>query len=245
MKRGYPLNKYACLMLLSLVALPGAAKAANTFADTLAATAAGTNTTAAATAPQGKEAEYLALVAKAQASPANVDWETIRNAYVQTSYYDPYGGAQAIWYSLQRAGQRLAAENTPDALAAYNELQTRHYAHYRAHLQAVDLYDKTKLQHVDREAHFAALKGILNSILATGDGKTPETAYRVIDPAEEMMIIKALHLKNEGQDFRQKEGHFWDVQKYVNPMNSQKGEMFFNVDAILMAPPRAKTPVTP
>ncbi len=241
------MNKFACLFLLSLVALPGAASAATTFADTLAATAAGKTTAVAPAAnlPQGKDADYLALVAKAQATPNNIDWEAIRAAYVQTSYYDPYGGAQAIWYTLQRAGQRLASENTPEALANYNELQARHFAHYRAHLQAVDLYDKTRLQHVDREAHFAELKGILNSILATGDGKTETTAYRVIDPAEELMIIKALHLRPEGQDFRQREGHFWDVQRYVNPLNNQKGEMFFNVDAILMAPPKAKLPITP
>jgi len=179
-----------------------------------------------------KDQEYLDFVAKAGA-PETIDWVALRALYVETSFYDPYGGAQSIWYSLQRAGQQVIEDESGEALKKYKELLNKHFGHYRAHLQAIDLANKTGTAHVNRAYHEAAFKGILRSIRATGDGRTPETAFRVIDPAEEHMILKTFHYRLNGQDFRQKDGHFWDVLKYTNPQNNAEGEMFFNVDTIL------------
>jgi hypothetical protein len=187
-----------------------------------------------------KDQEYLDFVASAGA-PETVDWAAMRELYVETSFYDPYGGAQSIWYSLQRAGQQMIEEEGGgEALKNYKELLAKHYAHYRAHLQAIDLSGKTGTPHVDRKRHEAAFKGILKSIRATGDGRTPETAFKVIDPAEEHMILKTFHYRFNSQDFRQKDGHFWDVLKYTNPQNETEGEMYFNVDTILRVSSQAK-----
>lgn len=179
-----------------------------------------------------KDQEYLNFVAKAGA-PETIDWNALRALYVETSFYDPYGGAQAIWYSLQRAGQAVIDSPTTDNVKAYKELLNKHFAHYRAHLQAIDLATKTGTPYVNRSFHEAAFKGILRAIRATGDGRTPETSFHVIDPAEEHMILKAYHYRLNGQDFRQKDGHFWDVLKYTNPQTNTDGEMYFNVDTIL------------
>lgn len=179
-----------------------------------------------------KDQEYLDFVAKA-GSPETIDWAALRALYVETSFYDPYGGAQAIWYSLQRAGQQVIEESGGEALKNYKELLNKHFAHYRAHLQALDLANKTGTPHVNRAFHEAAFKGILRSIRMTGDGRTPETAFKVIDPAEEQMILKTFHYRFTSQEFRQKDGHFWDVLKYTNPQTNTEGEMYFNVDTIL------------
>lgn len=190
-----------------------------------------------------KDAEYLALVDKANAGDGKgVDWAQLRNLYVQTSFYDPYGGAQAIWYSLQRAGMVVVASPTEENVRAYKTLLNKHFAHYRAHLQAIDLWNKTKTTAVNKALHENAFREILRSIRLTGDGKTPETAFRVIDPAEESMILKTFHYRLTGQEFRQNNGQFWDVLKYVNPQvpdtngKPAQQEMFFNVNVILQAP---------
>lgn len=186
-----------------------------------------------------KDEEYLAFVSKAGA-PETIDWAAVRSLYVETSFYDPYGGAQAVWYNLQRAAQLVVDDPSPGNLANYKTLLKKHFAHYRAHLQAVDFVNKTGSTQVNRDYHENALKGILRAIRATGDGRTPETAFQVIDPAEEQMILKTFHYRPTGQDFRQKDGHFWDVLKYNNPQTNTDGEMFFNVDTILMASNRNK-----
>lgn len=189
-----------------------------------------------------KDAEYLALVDKANAGDGKaVDWTQLRNAYVLTSFYDPYGGAQAIWYSLQRAGMVVVASPTEENVRAYQTLLNKHFAHYRAHLQAIDLWNKTKTSAVNKSLHENAFREILRSIRLTGDGKTPETAFRVIDPAEESMILKTFHYRLTGQEFRQNNGQFWDVLKYINPQvmgpdgKPAQQEMFFNVNVILQA----------
>ena len=190
-----------------------------------------------------KDAEYLALVDKANAGDSKViDWAQLRSLYVQTSFYDPYGGAQAIWYSLQRAGMVVVASPTEENVRAYRTLLNKHFAHYRAHLQAIDLWNKTKTSAVNKSLHENAFREILRSIRLTGDGKSPETAFRVIDPAEESMILKTFHYRLVGQEFRQNNGQFWDVLKYINPQvmgadgKPAQQEMFFNVNVILQAP---------
>jgi hypothetical protein len=203
--------------------------------------------TPAAVAPVSKDDEYLALVAKVNtdnASNAAIDWTQLRNLYVQTSFYDPYGGAQAIWYSLQRAGMQVVANPSDENVKAYRDLLNKHFAHYRSHLQAIDLWNKTKTSVINKILHENAFRDILRSIRLTGDGKSPETAFKVIDPAEEHMILKTFHYRLVGQEFRQNNGQFWDVLKYVNPQTAspdgkaEPQEMFFNVNVILTAPNR-------
>ncbi|HYD17209.1 MAG TPA: DUF4919 domain-containing protein [Patescibacteria group bacterium] len=191
-----------------------------------------------------KDQQYLDLVAKANANPAAaIDWAALRQLYTQTSFYDPYGGAQAIWYGLQQAGQVIATDPSEANVKAYRTLLDRHFAHYRAHLQAIDFWNKTKSPLINKEFHERAFRDILRSIRLTGDGKTPATAFRVIDPAEEQMILKTFHFRLVSQEFRQNKSRPLDVLKYVNPQTSaptdkpQVQEMFFDVTAIVRAQP--------
>ncbi|MEZ0262453.1 MAG: DUF4919 domain-containing protein [Alphaproteobacteria bacterium] len=186
--------------------------------------------------------EYLNMVEQA-VSGKEPDWVALRNLYTQTSFYEPYGGAQAIWYSLQRAGQLAMTEPSSETQMSYNNLLAQHFAHYRSHLQALDMIDKAKLTRTDRAFHQKALAGIVSSITTSGDGKTPETAFKVIDPAEENLILKTyFHYQLVSQEFRQKDGHFWDVINYVNPATEAAGTLYFNVDVILTAPGK-RTPI--
>lgn len=180
--------------------------------------------------------EYLNMVEQAL-SGKDPDWVKLRELYIRTSFYEPYGGAQAIWYSLQRAGQLAMSDPSTETQMSYNTLLAQHFAHYRSHLQALDMIDKAKLTRTDRAFHQKALAGIVSAITSSGDGKTPETAFKVIDPAEENLILKTyFHYQLASQEFRQKDGHFWDVLHYVNPATEETGSLYFNVDVILTAP---------
>ena len=106
-------------------------------------------------------------------------------------------------------------------------------------MQALDMIDKGRLPQTDKPFHQKAVESITHAILATGDGKTPETAFRVIDPAEETMLLKNhFHYTLDSQEFRQQVGNFWDVLNYTNPSTKETGKLFFNVDQILGAPRR-------
>lgn len=222
---------YVIGMVLGLAVLPLAGQAAEHATATPPSSAALPSRAATVSTDQ----EYLALVADAN-SGKDVDWQKLRDLYTRTSFYDPYGGAQEIWYLLQRAGQQVVYDQSPEAMQEYNTLLDQHFAHFRSHMQALDMIDKGHLPQGDRAFHQKALSAITRAILATGDGKSPETAYHVIDPAEETMLLKTyFHYNVEGQEFRQNSGHFWDVLNYKDA-GGNHGSVFFNVDQILTAP---------
>jgi hypothetical protein len=183
---------------------------------------------------------YLAVVTQVMQGRREADWKTLRALYTQTSFYDPYGGAQAVWYSLQRAGQQIIYDSSPEAKQEYDLLLAQHFAHYRSHMQALEMIDRARLPAADRGMHQKALVGIVNAIVSTGNGSTPATAIHVIDPAEENYVLKTYyHYQLTGQEFQQDKGHFWDVLDYKNPATGDTGKLYFNVDEILTAPVRA------
>lgn len=185
------------------------------------------------------DAEYLELVNKAMSGQEPVDYKQIRQLYTRTSFYDPYGGDQAVKYMLQRAGQQIIYDKSPEATQEYNTLLAQHFAHFRSHMQAMEMMDKGHISAAQRGLHQRALQGILTAIIGSGDGKTPETAFQVIDPMEENLVLKTYyHYELKGQEFQQKNGHFWDVLHYENPANEETGTLYFNVDQILTAPRR-------
>jgi hypothetical protein len=62
-------------------------------------------------------------------------------------------------------------------------------AHY---LAAVALTELGREQ--EARAHVAWYRGLVESVLATGDGQTPETAWVVVSAREEYSILQALHV---------------------------------------------------
>ena len=221
-------------LVFGLMALPATADAGGP----KLASAQGAPAAVAATPTSAVEQQYLALVGDATAGK-DIDWIKLRTLYTQTSFYDPYGGAQAIYYALQRAGQQVVYEQSPQSMQEYKTLLAEHFAHFKAHMQALDMIDKGRLPEGDRPFHIKAMANIEKAILGTGDGKTPETAFQVIDPAEETMMLKTyFHFTLDSQEFRQQTGHFWDVLHYTNPTNKETGLLFFNVDQILGTPHR-------
>jgi hypothetical protein len=187
-----------------------------------------------------KDQQYLAMVNDVIGGK-EADWSKLRALYTQTSFYDPYGGSQAVWYQLQRAGQQVVYDASPEARQEYDTLLAQHFAHFRSHMQAMDMVNKGHLPQSELPFHQKALNGITASIVATGDGKTPETAFKVIDPAEENLVLKTyFHYNLANQEFTQKDGHFWDVLHYTNPtQKDEKGSLYFNVDQILTAPAKS------
>lgn len=55
----------------------------------------------------------------------------------------------------------------------------------------------------DAKPHFAWRKGLVQSVLSSGDGNTPETAWRVISVGEEYAILRVLGLRLERQSLHE------------------------------------------
>jgi hypothetical protein len=72
--------------------------------------------------------------------------------------------------------------------------------------------------------------GLIDSILKSGDGLRPETAFKVITVDEEYILLGFLGLKCEGQALLKIEGHAYDRLEVKHGRTGRKKVLFFNVD---------------
>jgi hypothetical protein len=71
----------------------------------------------------------------------------------------------------------------------------------------------------------------LKSIADSGDGKTPETAFQVIEVHEEYILLHSLGVGvPESQSLLHKKGHSEDEIKYQDPASKQDVTIYFKLD---------------
>jgi hypothetical protein len=72
--------------------------------------------------------------------------------------------------------------------------------------------------------------GLVDSILSSGDGKTPETAYHVISVDEEYAVLNTLGFKVVKQSLMESKGHSYDKMEVLHMKSKEPGMIYFNVD---------------
>ncbi len=180
------------------------------------------------------DARYLALADAAIKSPGHVDYAALRLAYAQTSFYSPYGGA-FLTEKLDKAARDAMADSAKTV--DYQTLVRAHLGHFASHLHAIGLANSGKPVFIDPAAHQKHLDGIIASILKNGDGKTPASAFTVIDIQEEYMLMKdVLKVQGKKRPTLQQDGHVFDVFDYT-AQNGSTGTVYFNVDQIFARDP--------
>jgi tetratricopeptide (TPR) repeat protein len=79
------------------------------------------------------------------------------------------------------------------------------------------------------EEYFHKYEGFMASILATGDGRRPESAYIVIATSEEYALTEYLGLKVSGQFLSEQKGHYFDILTCLTASGEEK-QVYFNID---------------
>ncbi len=77
--------------------------------------------------------------------------------------------------------------------------------------------------------HLRFAKGLLDSIFQSGDGQSRETAFRVVDVAEEYTVLRVLGLQSICQMLPGVEGHF-DIFEVLDPTSGQHAAIYFQID---------------
>jgi len=193
---------------------------------------------AAAQAPRAQaDSTYLLLVDAAlqEKDPKSIDFQKIRFAYAQTSFYHPYGG-EKLWADLDAAGK--AAQADKEKIPAYLELLRQHFGHFRAHVHAAHMHQSGGADFAMLEPHKTRLFSLVDSILENGDGKTPDTAFQIIDIKEEYFLMRTVFKVKPGQKrLLQNNGHIYDVFDVTHMQTGEEGVIHFNVDRIFARDP--------
>lgn len=169
---------------------------------------------------------YEALLAALKKDPGGVDYTALRMAYADSGRYAPFQRDEKIRGEMYAA---LKAKEYAKALADAQAILKEDYVDIDAHVVAAEAY--AGLKNLDRARYHGKItKGLIDSILQSGDGKSPETAYKVISVIEEEVVLADLHWKPVKQVTIEVRGHEYDRFDVLDPRTNQPQTIYFNVD---------------
>lgn len=179
--------------------------------------------------PQPAEITYAALLAQVKQADPGVDFTALRMAYAQTAAYNPYSGEQA---ELQKAMYAALDNNDYNsALKLAMQILDQNYIAPDAHMVALYAYEALG-QQTEADFHRYVLRGLIKSVLASGDGKSPETAFTVVLIDEEYMVLSVLGIEDASQRLIEDQGHWYDVFEGVDTASKTQVTLYFNIDVL-------------
>jgi hypothetical protein len=174
-----------------------------------------------------KEKAFREIVERIKKSDATVDFRAARMLYSELESYSPMGGGKGGYTKLIADGENKKALELARETLKTNYLDID--AHWAAFAAANNLNDKELAAH-----HLYVIKGILDSIIKSGDGRSEATAFVVISVSEEYAMLRAFKLRPKGQAALKQDGHDFDVITCFDPARPETSEakMYFNTDII-------------
>ena len=171
------------------------------------------------------ETDYAVLLARAKEDPKTVDFAKLRLAFATTAAYQPYQSYHAEDReidTLMKSGDWLRA------LDLINALLDKNYIRIRSHLHAFIAYRK-KGDAERASYHRAFVDGLFRSIVNSGDGRTPETAFVVINTEEEYDVIGLSGWQPGRQGLQHKGEKSFDVMTVKTSDSGETRTLYFDI----------------
>jgi hypothetical protein len=177
-------------------------------------------------AAQNSPSEYATLLASLKAGNVNVDYARLRLSYVDSPEYKE---AKDVTKPEKAMTEALNAKNFPEALKNAETVLANEYVNMDAHFVA--FVSNRELGAPDKaEFHRTVFRGLVDSIRNSGDGKSTETAWVVINVHEEYVMLRVLGFAPSEQSLLNKDGHSFDLMKVKNVDDGTMQTFYFNVD---------------
>lgn len=175
--------------------------------------------------PASKSTNYPELLERAKANPQAVDFTGLRMSFARSSGYRPYAGYPNEEEPL---GHAMESKDWNRILQIVNASLEKNYVRMRPHYFAAIAYEH--LGDTDRARfHRAFFSGLAQSIVASGDGRSPETAIVVIDVEEEYDVLALRRLKRQSQALVEKGGRHFDRFEVSGADSSESFVLYFDV----------------
>lgn len=165
------------------------------------------------------------LLADVQQRPERADYHALRMAYARSPEYAPYVHDLE---GVERLRDALQSGDLEAALVAVGRLLAFNYLDIEAHMAADYVF--TMQGDTDRSTyHRTFARGLIDAINATGDGRSPETAYIVLNIPEEYTFMRLLGYTPGRQGLESVNGHEFDTFEVQDP-EGQASQIYFNID---------------
>jgi hypothetical protein len=172
-------------------------------------------------------ASYEALLDGVKKGDPKADFGALRLAFTRTPAYRPYDAA----YRDRRDAMLAALEggDYAEALRRAAGVLDANFVDVRAHVVAYKAH--AGLEHPGpARFHRYVFDGLVRSILQSGNGKSPETAFVVISADEEDTLLSALGIRRDGQALVQINGHNYDRVAGRDAETGRALTLYFNID---------------
>lgn len=177
---------------------------------------------------------YQALLALARRDPQNADFSELRLAFTGTRAYAPYGVED--FEEDEALGEALGARDWAQVLPRVRPVLDRCYVRIQLHQYAAAACEA--LGDADGQRHHEhCIRQLLGSILNSGDGRTPETAFVVIGVWEEYDVLSALNLRTIGQALLPVGDRLVDQMTVLPQEGAEPFALYFDVTIPMAATP--------
>ncbi|HKV42176.1 MAG TPA: DUF4919 domain-containing protein [Blastocatellia bacterium] len=191
----------------------------------ISGTAAGQNPQG-AQAPPSKKLSYEELLEQVKKQDPLVDYAALRMAYTATFSYEPYADLSQKRESMFKA---LKDKNYSVAIEIADGILKTDYVDIDAHYIEHSAYTALGNQRL-ADFHGDVAGGLIDSILKSGDGLGPATAYTVICVREEYLVLSVKGLKAGSQELVHDKGHSYDLLNAEDESSGERVRFYFNID---------------
>jgi hypothetical protein len=176
------------------------------------------------------EPSYEDFVAQIKHGKLDVDYTAFRLSYAASPNYAPYGTATTST-ALVAMTTAFRAGDCATAIARANEVMEANFVQIDAHLVTGLCQQKAGNEESARRER-AVVDGLISSVLKSGDGKTPQTAFDVIAIDEEYKALGMLGLVRGTQSLVTVDGRTFDRLDAKTRDSGQPVTLYFNVDRL-------------
>lgn len=169
---------------------------------------------------------YPILLERVKRSDPNFDFTNLRWTYAQTTSYDPYTNAESelidsMYDAYDNKDYELAVE-----LA--NQMLDDNYLLPDPHFILLQAYEKLGDQQ-NADFHNYLLRGLISSISKLGNGRSPETAFIVVQFEEEYFLLYLLGIQTGQQTFQEIDGIPYDIFEGVDETTNENITIYFDI----------------
>ncbi len=186
-------------------------------------------TAAAAADPAG---DYAALITAAKDGDPGTDYTAMRQAYAMIAEYDPFGEKTN---TLMRDGQAAyVAKDCKTALEKFKAAIALNFTLSDAHALSADCMEQAG-DKASEQREEAIAQGLFNSLVSSGDGNSPATAFRIVTMHEEGVILAVAGVNGTKKTVITTDQGPVEKIDITDQQTGKKGAVYFNTGVVVLA----------
>ena len=175
---------------------------------------------------QPADSEYRRLLVEARQLSFTLDFNRLREAFVKSPEYNPYGGVKLKW--LPEAYKSVEDGDFDGCLRNVNKVLKYNYMSLEAHMIGVVCSgQKGAFEQEDR--HRYMVEGLMTAIENSGDGRSQESAYQTISTSELRGFVRLKGLQVLDQSIVYDKQGIYDKMQVRDPESGDEYALYFNV----------------